>query len=122
MAAIYTMWGRVLRRGLLASSRLAHPLLQCIWLQILSFGLLGGVAKAEGRICIPPGETVPSLRAVLAGSHWAEEGGTLHLLNRPSWLLGTGTDFLSFMDTFYHHTEWTASDITELKGHKILVK
>ena len=122
MAAIYTMWGRMLRRGLLTSSRLAHPTLQRIWHQILTFGLLGGVAKVEGRICIPPGETVTSLRAVLAGGHWAEEAGTLYLLNRPSWLLGTGADFLSFMDTFYHHTEWTESKITELKGHKILVK
>lgn len=87
---LYTAWARTIVRGLRESTRLAHPFLQGIWIAFLEIGMRGGYATLMGRLTVPEGTTAAELHRQLPGAKWKlEEGGTLAMLNRPSWLLDT---------------------------------
>lgn len=71
--AIYAAWLTTLRADLATSTRLAHPHLQIVWQTILELGLRRDAVTARGRLTLPPGETITSLRHRLPGSHWSAD-------------------------------------------------
>lgn len=89
--AIYQTWLTILKADLRTSDRLAHPLLQQLWEQFSDMGLKGEATRAKGYINLPPGESPDTLRQKMPGSHWSgpDNNGTICLLNRPAWLLGS---------------------------------